>query len=103
MVSNTASLSKPSSKDVHMRTTVFATIQNIIKPSKNGLLTKTYEFLRGMFGGPLPRNALPIVMATPEDGCGPITNAAEVAGKIAIVVRGACMFTNKGTNVEQHN
>lgn len=61
----------------------------------------TYEFLRGMFGGPLPRNALPMVMATPEDGCGPITNAAEVAGKIAIVVRGACMFTNKGTNVER--
>ena len=61
----------------------------------------TYEFLRALFGGPLPRQAMPIVAANPIDGCSPITNTAEIANKIAIVVRGQCMFTNKGTNIER--
>ena len=61
----------------------------------------THEFLRGMFGGPLPRSALPLVVARPENGCSPIENVDEVQNKIVIVVRGQCMFTNKGTNVEK--
>jgi hypothetical protein len=61
----------------------------------------TYEFLRGMFGGPLPRHPMPVVVADPIDGCSPIANTEAVAGKLAVVVRGQCMFTNKGTNVEK--
>ncbi len=39
-----------------------------------------------------------IVTAEPEDGCEALTNASEVAGKIALVKRGACMFVTKGAN-----
>ena len=67
--------------------------------NENGSKKKTYEFLRGMFGGPLPRKPLPMIIAEPMDGCGPISN--DVIGKIVLVVRGSCMFTNKGTNVER--
>jgi hypothetical protein len=61
---------------------------------------KTYEFLRGMFGGPLPRSPLEVVAAEPLDGCAPIENALSLRNKIALVERGSCMFTNKGQNVE---
>jgi hypothetical protein len=62
--------------------------------------SKTYEFLRGMFGGPLPRSPLEVVAAEPLDGCAPIENVIALRNKIALVERGSCMFTNKGQNVE---
>lgn len=34
------------------------------------------------------------------DGCSPLTNAAAIAGKIAIVDRGSCAFVLKATNVQ---
>ena len=53
-----------------------------------------------MFGGPLPRSPLEVVVAEPLDGCAPIENAIDLRNKIALVERGSCMFTNKGMNVE---
>jgi hypothetical protein len=39
-----------------------------------------------------------IVKIEPFDGCSAVTNGAEVNGKMAVVVRGACFFTDKVTN-----
>jgi hypothetical protein len=72
-----------------------------VSSSDHTVNEKTFEFLRGMFGGPLPRNSMSMVIADPIDGCSPLTNSEAVTDKIAIVVRGQCMFTNKGTNVER--
>lgn len=36
-----------------------------------------------------------LVAATPANGCGPLTNAAAVSGKIAFIVRGVCGFIDK--------
>ena len=38
--------------------------------------------------------------STTTDACSPLTNAGAVAGKIVIVDRGACAFTQKATNVD---
>ena len=40
-----------------------------------------------------------VVQATPVDGCNPATNAAALAGKIALVDRGTCTFMVKATNM----
>ena len=40
------------------------------------------------------------VSAQPTLACGPITNAAAIAGKIALVDRGTCSFDVKATNVQ---
>ena len=41
----------------------------------------------------------PIVLASPPyDGCAPLTNAAAVAGNIALVIRGVCAFSDKYNN-----
>jgi PA domain len=39
-----------------------------------------------------------VVGATSTDGCSPFTNAAVVAGKIALIERGVCTFSNKARN-----
>ncbi len=38
--------------------------------------------------------------ASPTDGCGPLTNAAQVAGNIALLDRGTCAFTVKVKNAQ---
>jgi PKD repeat protein len=37
---------------------------------------------------------------SPRDGCSPLTNAAVIAGKIALVDRGTCSFALKATNAQ---
>jgi subtilisin family serine protease len=37
----------------------------------------------------------PLVPATPANGCAPLTNAAQVSGKIALIIRGVCGFIDK--------
>ena len=76
---------------------MFVRLDGLNNPVKGA---KTYEFLRGMFGGPLPRSPLEVVAAEPLDGCAPIENAHALHNKIALVERGSCMFTNKGQNIE---
>lgn len=41
-----------------------------------------------------------LVAAAPINGCTPLTNAAAVAGKIALIDRGACTFTAKVQNAQ---
>jgi PA domain-containing protein/thrombospondin type 3 repeat protein len=38
--------------------------------------------------------------ASPTDACSPITNASEIAGKIALLDRGTCLFTIKVKNAQ---
>ncbi|MDY7232409.1 S8 family peptidase [Hyalangium rubrum] len=42
-----------------------------------------------------------VVVAAPLEGCGALTNAAEVAGKVALFVRGTCAFADKAVNAQQ--
>ena len=42
----------------------------------------------------------PLVPSVPANACAPLTNAAAVSGKIALVIRGACDFTVKYLNVQ---
>ncbi len=41
-----------------------------------------------------------LVAANPSSGCASFTNAADVAGKLALVQRGGCAFVNKVKNAE---
>jgi hypothetical protein len=41
-----------------------------------------------------------MVLAVPEMGCSPLENAAQVAGNIAVINRGACLFTEKALNAQ---
>jgi PKD repeat protein len=52
--------------------------------------------------GPLVAATDPADAAGPltTDACSPLTNASEVAGKIALVDRGTCLFTQKALNVQ---
>lgn len=48
--------------------------------------------------GPAPGNpgiTAGIVLASPADGCATLTNAAQIAGKIALIDRGTCPFVDK--------
>ncbi len=40
----------------------------------------------------------PIVSAAPHNGCAPLTNGSDIAGNIALIIRGACAFTDKYNN-----
>jgi len=41
-----------------------------------------------------------IVVAEPADGCTPLTNAADISGNIALVIRGTCAFDAKYAEAE---
>jgi hypothetical protein len=41
-----------------------------------------------------------MVLAVPEMGCSPLENAAQVAGNIAVINRGACFFAEKALNAQ---
>jgi hypothetical protein len=71
----------------------------------------TYQFGRAQFGSPLgsPNISGSVIHAVDEvnaagptatDGCTPFTNAADVAGKIALIERGTCGFTSKVKNAQ---
>jgi len=59
-------------------------------------LAGSYQFGLADFGPPLGNPlAGSLVAALPLDGCTPITNPSEIAGKIAIINRGLCTFATK--------
>jgi len=59
-------------------------------------LSGSYQFGLADFGTPLGNPLSGTLAATlPLDGCTPITNPSEIAGKIAIINRGVCAFTVK--------
>lgn len=37
----------------------------------------------------------PLVSGVPADGCTPLTNAADIDGKVALIIRGTCTFVEK--------
>lgn len=45
--------------------------------------------------------AYPVALAQPYLGCAPLTNAAEVAGKVVFVQRGDCYFFSKAVNAQK--
>lgn len=55
------------------------------------------------FGALVPREGLSgqVVAATPADACAPLSNAAQVAGKIVLIDRGTCLFHIKSRHAEQ--
>ncbi|HEY4293837.1 PA domain-containing protein [Luteibacter sp.] len=61
-----------------------------------------YEYAQAAFG-PIATSANfsgSVVQATPNDGCAAITNAADIAGKVALIDRGTCDFTVKSLNAQ---
>jgi hypothetical protein len=65
------------------------------------------QIRQGAYGAPVPREGLSDVAvvvddgsANPDQGCGPLVNAAAVAGKIALVRRGSCLFGIKSRNAQ---
>jgi len=72
-----------------------------------GGIAGTYAVGQAGFGGAVkaPGVTANVVQAldaagSPTDGCSPLTNAAAVAGNIAIVDRGTCTFIIKAKNVQ---
>ena len=72
-------------------------------------LAGNYEALTGNFGPDLPVDPLTrdLVLVTksettgtPFDGCGTITNSAQLQNKIAVVLRGDCTFVQKVQNAQ---
>jgi hypothetical protein len=77
-----------------------ATLLNVTSPAT---VAGEYDFLGGAsFGAPATSANMTgdVVAATPIDACAPLTNAAAVAGKIAIVRRGTCAFAFKAKTAQ---
>lgn len=84
---------------------------NLLKVTAPGPLAGNYKFGAGTFG-PAPSSANfngQVVQATDAanasgptttDGCTAITNAAAIAGKVALIDRGTCGFTVKVKNAQ---
>lgn len=55
------------------------------------------------FGGPIPTSPISAqgVFVEPAEACEEITNAAELAGNIALIDRGTCGFTDKILNAQE--
>ncbi len=51
----------------------------------------------GAIGEPLPAGGITgqVVASVPADGCSALTNAAAIAGKVALIDRGTCIFSQK--------
>jgi hypothetical protein len=67
----------------------------------------SYQVQRALFGPPMEligvSGGLAVVndgSGAPTLGCNALTNAAEIAGKIAVVDRGECLFTQKVKNAQ---
>lgn len=73
-------------------------------------IARQYRFTTAVFGPPVGNTLSTDLVAafdasdssgpTTTDGCTPLTNAAVVAGKIAIIDRGTCAFTQKVINAQ---
>lgn len=77
-----------------------ATLLNVDSPAA---VAGEYDFIgNASFGVPATSANMTgdVVAGSPVDACAPLTNAAAVAGKIAIVRRGTCTFTAKAKNAQ---
>ena len=54
-----------------------------------------WEYVKGLFGGPLACTPQRITVAEPRLGCEPFSNAADVKGAMVIIARGECSFADK--------
>ena len=68
---------------------------------------QTVEMTGAAFGPKFPLSGLAAAgvlvtdgTALPNEGCNPLVNGAEVAGKVAVVYRGSCAFTIKVKNAQ---
>jgi|LSQX01.1.fsa_nt_gb archaellum component FlaF (FlaF/FlaG flagellin family) len=68
----------------------------------NGSLAGSYYSEKAGFGPQLPTTPITADLVLvensgtdPHDGCTPLTNAADLNGKIAVIRRGSCSFVNK--------
>lgn len=77
-----------------------ATLLKVTSPAS---VAGEYDFLGGAsFGAPVTSANMTgdVVAGVPVDACAPLTNAAAVAGKIAIVRRGTCGFAVKAKTAQ---
>ncbi len=74
----------------------------ILKVNAPAAIAGFYQIGGATFGAPVSSTPItgPVVLGAPADGCTPLTNAADIAGKIAIVNRGTCTFVVKAKNVQ---
>ncbi len=54
-----------------------------------------WEFVKGLFGGPLACEPQRLVVGDPLLGCEKLNNAADVVGNIVLLFRGECSFADK--------
>ena len=68
----------------------------------SGAIARSYQAIPAGFGPALPATPLAgtLVYALPHDGCTALSNGAAVAGKIAVIDRGACNFDLKVSNAQ---
>lgn len=67
-----------------------------------GGIAGTYVAGQAGFGAPVvaPGVTADVVYALPNNGCTPLTNTADVAGKVALIDRGTCTFIVKAKNAQ---
>ncbi len=76
-------------------TIAFATAVQVTAPPS---VAGKYDMVEGAFSKPLsqlPAIHAAVAMAKPALVCGPLSNASELAGKIALIDRGTCNFEDK--------
>ncbi len=73
-----------------------------IRVNRPSSIAGNYEAAAAGFGPPLTTTGVTadVVYAQPANGCTPLTNAAQVAGKIALIDRGVCSFVTKVRNAQ---
>jgi subtilisin family serine protease len=79
---------------------IFHTALDVTSPSS---IAKLYEAAEGATTKPLADTGNvtgDVVASDPPDGCAEFANAAEIAGKIALINRGTCIFTQKVQNAQ---
>ncbi len=71
------------------------------------VLAGSYQFGTAAFGAPISSPGVTATLVAAQDtgpvttdGCTPLTNAAAIAGKIALIERGACTFQVKARNAQ---
>lgn len=65
---------------------------------------QSYYTIRGAFGMAVGENntlTAGLVKADPISGCGALLNEEEVRGRIVVVTRGSCLFSDKAVNAER--
>ena len=77
--------------------------QPVLEVTAPSEIAGNYEFVQARNGPPVTTEnahlfSNDLVLAEPLMGCSPFTNAAEMQGKVALISRGDCLFTEKIEN-----